>query len=153
MEFKELNIKPYHVQDIKLKNRYVEFGKLISELKLREIPSDIIDSVNRDIEDINSFSGSTKDSLKQLKKAKSGILNLIEKELKLVPKNTYQTRWMVIGMSGFGIPLGVAFGVSIGNMAFLGAWIPIGLAIGIAIGAGMDKKAFQEGRQLDMEIK
>lgn len=53
------------------------------------------------------------------------ILKLIEKELKLVPKNSYRNRWMAIGMSAFGVP----------------------------IGAGMDKKAFEEGRQLDMEIR
>lgn len=31
--------------------------------------------------------------------------------------------------------------------------IPLGMAIGIAIGAGMDKKALEEGRQLDIEIR
>jgi len=27
------------------------------------------------------------------------------------------------------------------------------MVIGMAIGAGMDKKAFEEGRQIDLEIK
>lgn len=31
--------------------------------------------------------------------------------------------------------------------------IPIGLAIGMAVGTGMDKKALEEGRQIDLEIK
>jgi hypothetical protein len=31
-----------------------------------------------------------------------------------------------------------------------GIGIPIGVIIGMAIGAGMDKKAFKEGRQLDI---
>ena len=31
--------------------------------------------------------------------------------------------------------------------------MPLGMAIGIAIGAGMDKKALEEGRQLDIEIR
>jgi hypothetical protein len=56
-------------------------------------------------------------------------------------------------MAGFGIPIGVAFGASLGNMAFLGIGLPIGLATGIAVGSGMDKKAFEEGRRLDVEIK
>ncbi len=30
--------------------------------------------------------------------------------------------------------------------------IPIGMGIGIAMGSGMDKKAFKEGRQLDIEV-
>jgi hypothetical protein len=60
---------------------------------------------------------------------------------------------MAIGMSAFGIPLGVAFGTSLGNMGLLGIGIPIGMVIGMAIGSGMDKKAFEEGRQLDLEMK
>ena len=80
------------------------------------------------------------------------ILKLIEKEQKLVPKNIYRNRWLAIGMSAFGIPFRVAFGISLGNMAFLAIGLPLGMAIGIAIGAGMDKKAFEEGRQLDLEI-
>ena len=78
---------------------------------------------------------------------------MIEKEEKLVPKNAYRTRWMAIGMSVFGVPIGMAFGASLGNMAFLAIGIPLGMAIGIAIGAGMDKKALEEGRQLDIEIR
>jgi hypothetical protein len=60
---------------------------------------------------------------------------------------------MAIGMSAFGIPLGVAFGASLGNMGLLGIGIPIGMVFGMAIGSGMDKKAIQEGRQLDLEMK
>jgi len=31
--------------------------------------------------------------------------------------------------------------------------LAIGMAIGMAIGTGMDKKALEEGRQIDLEIK
>ncbi len=77
----------------------------------------------------------------------------MEKELKIVPRNYYRTTWMVIGMAAFGIPMGAAFGASLGNMAFIGIGLPIGMAIGISVGMGMDKKALKEGRQLDLEIK
>jgi hypothetical protein len=86
---------------------------------------------------------------KHIRKTQSGILKLIEKELKLVTKNHYRKTWLAVGMAAFGIPLGVAFGTSIGNMGLLG----IGLPIGMAIGSGMDKKAVESGRQLDLEIK
>jgi hypothetical protein len=56
---------------------------------------------------------------------------------------------MAIGMAVFGIPLGVVFGMSPGNMAFIG----IGLPIGLGVGSEKDKKAFREDRQLDIEIK
>lgn len=91
--------------------------------------------------------------LKRLRSSELRILKLIEKELKLVPRNTYRTRWMAIGMSIFGIPMGVAFGASLGNMAFLAIGIPIGMSIGIAIGTGMDKKAHEQDKQLDIEIR
>ena len=152
MELKELNKRPNIEQDTKLMDKYVNLEKLINELGKKEIPSEIANSVNQDIEEINSFSGSNKDLIKQFRRSQSNILKLIEKELKLIPKNFYRNRWMAIGLAVFGIPFGAAFGASLGNMAFLGIGIPIGMVVGMAIGAGMDKKAFEEGRHLDIEI-
>ena len=152
MDIKELNIRSNIEQDKKLTNKYVYFEKLLDELKKREMPSEIVNLINQNIDEINSFSGSNKDLQKQIRKSQSNILKLIEKELKLVPKNFYRNRWMAIGLAVFGIPFGAAFGASLGNMAFLGIGIPIGMVVGMAIGAGMDKKAFEEGRQLDIEI-
>jgi len=152
MEIKELTRRPSIEQDKRLKKSYAIFENLIDELKKKKIPGEILNSINQDIEEINSFSGSNKDLRKRISKSQSNILKLIEKELKLVPKNFYRNRWLAIGMSAFGIPLGVAFGASLGNMAFLGIGIPIGMVIGMAVGDGMDKKAFEEGRQLNLEI-
>jgi hypothetical protein len=56
-------------------------------------------------------------------------------------------------MTSFGLPLGVAFGISIGNIGLLGLGLPIGMAIGLAVGTSMDKKAAAEGRQLAFEVK
>ena len=153
METKELDKRPNIDQDKKLTAAYAYFETLLIELKKKEIPSEIASSINVDIQELNSFSGSNIDLLKQLKKRQSSIFKLLEKELKLVPKNLYRNRWLVIGMSVFGIPFGLLFGISLGNMAFIGIGIPLGMVIGIAIGTGMDKKAFEEGKQLDIEIK
>jgi hypothetical protein len=38
-------------------------------------------------------------------------------------------------------------------MGLLAIGLPIGMGIGIAVGTSMDKKAMNEGRQLDIEIK
>ena len=153
MEIKDIDKKTDIEKDKKLMSRFNDLEKLINELKKREVPSEIVNSVNQDIEDINSFVGSNKDLLKQLRKAQSKIIKLIEKELKIVTKNHYRNVWLAVGMAAFGIPFGVVFGVSLGNMAFLGIGIPIGMVLGIAIGTAMDKKAFEEGRQLNLEIK
>jgi len=139
--------------DKKLAKRAATFEKLIDELKKKEIPPEIISLINQEIETLNSFTGSNHDFKKLLRRAQSNILRKLEKELKIVPKNIYRARWLAIGMASFGVSIGVAFGVSMGNMAFIGIGIPIGMVIGMAIGAGMDKKAFEEGRQLDLEIE
>jgi len=153
MEIKTLHKSPDIEQQKKLNNIFVDFEKLIYELKKREIPSEIINSINQDIDEINSFIGSNKELLKLLRNTQFNVLKLIKKDLKLVPKNHYRNMWMAIGMAAFGIPFGVAFGVSLGNMAFIGIGIPIGMAIGIGVGTAMDKKAVENGKQLDLEIK
>lgn len=153
MTLKEIDKKPEIGNDKKLMRKFSDFEKLINELKKREVPSEFVNSVNQDIEGINSFVGSNRDLLKQLGKTQSGIIKLIEKELKLVTKNYYRNLWLAVGMAAFGIPFGVVFGISLDNMAFIGIGIPIGMAIGIAIGTAMDKKASDEGRQLDLEVE
>lgn len=60
---------------------------------------------------------------------------------------------MVLGMSAFGIPMGVAFGLSMGNIGLLGIGLPIGMGVGVGVGSYLDKKALTEGRQLDVDLK
>lgn len=152
MEIKKLNKKKDIDLNKKLIKKYARFEKLINELKTKKIPLDITNLINLNIGEINSFSGTNKELSKQFCKSQSSILKKIEKELNLVPKNHFRNRWMAIGLSAFGIPFGVVFGASLGNMGYIGIGMPIGMAIGMAIGAGMDKKAFEEGRQLDFEV-
>ena len=139
-------------QNKRLIKRYSALERLIQDLAKRDIPAEVTESVNREIEKVNSIETADKTLSKQLRKSISEILTLVEKKLKLVPKNLYRTRWMAIGMSGFGVPIGVAFGVSMDNMRLLAIGIGVGMVIGMAIGAGMDKKAAAEGRQLDIEM-
>lgn len=153
MEIKEPPKRPGLNQNKKLVNAYNQFNGLLAELKKRELPSEIVTSINGEIEQISHTTESDKEFGKQIRKAQSGILKLLEKELKLVTKNHYRKVWMAIGVGAFGVPFGVAFGTSLQNMAFIGAGLPIGVAIGMAVGSGKDKKAFEEGRQLDLEIK
>ena len=60
---------------------------------------------------------------------------------------------MLFGFTGFGLPIGVAFGLLMGNIGLMGLGLPIGMAIGLAFGVTMDKKALNEGRQLNIAIK
>jgi len=140
-------------KNVDRKDIYFQFEKLLIELRKRELPDGIVISINKDIEELNSTSVSGRELRKKIAKTQNRILNLLEKEVKLVTKNYYQKIWLALGIAAFGVPLGVVLGTSLGNMAFLGIGLPIGLAIGIALGSGMDKKALKEGRQLDIEIK
>ncbi|MBY5950213.1 hypothetical protein KUV23_04465 [Algoriphagus marincola] len=153
MEIKELIERSEIEQNSKLNTAYSLLKNLLSELRKREIPIEILNSINQEIDKLNGFSGSDKELLKQVRNSQSLILSLVKKELGLVPKGHFQTMWMAMGMATFGIPFGVVFGLTLGNMAFFAIGIPIGMSIGLAIGAGMDKKAQEEGRQLDIEIK
>ena len=152
MKINNLNQRLNLVENVKVNASFLLFEKLLDELRKRELPDSIVKAINEEVDDINSISDSEKNFKKKIIEKRTRIIKLLEKELKLVPKNYYRNTWMAVGMAAFGVPLGVTFGVSQGNMAFLGIGIPLGMVIGMALGAGMDKKALQEGRQLDIEI-
>jgi hypothetical protein len=153
MNIIELDQKPLLETNFKYQEGLLQFEKLLSELRKKELPDGLVNAINKDIEALNASSGSGDEQRKSIKKIQMRLIKLIEKEVKLVPKNYYRNLWLTLGMAAFGIPLGAAFGASLGNMAFLGIGLPIGMAVGSALGSGMDKKALAEGRQLDIEIK
>jgi predicted RND superfamily exporter protein len=140
-------------ENIKLSGNYVQLGELLRELKKKELPLEIIESVNQDIEELNSITLIGNGLTKLVKQKQTKIIKLVEKELKIVPRNYYRNLWLAVGMSAFGLPIGIAFGLTIGNMGLLAIGLPIGMLIGISVGSGMDKKASEDGRQLDVEIK
>lgn len=153
MIIKALNKRPDLERNNKLNKKYIQFEKLLNELRSRELPTEMVVYINNDIEQINSILGTEKELGKQLRIVQSRILKDLEKKLKIVTKNHYRNTWLVLGMATFGIPLGVVFGTTMGNMAFLGIGMPIGMVIGMVVGASMDKKASENGKQLDLEIK
>ena len=153
MEIEELNRRELSDSNKKFVAAFDQFDNLLTKLRKKELPEDIVATINRDVEKINGVTDSDKDKTKQLQKSQIDIIRLLEKQLKLVPINYYRNIWLALGMTAYGIPLGVAYGSITGNMAFLAIGLPIGMVLGIAIGVGMDKKALKEGRQLDIEIK
>ncbi|WP_204336747.1 hypothetical protein [Cryomorpha ignava] len=153
MKLTELRQRPDLKANDKLESAYIQFGKLISELNAKEIPNEVALAINKEIEDLNTTTDSGKDLRNHIRQNQTRIIKLLEKEVKLVTRNHHRNTWLAIGMAAFGIPLGVAFGASLGNMAFIGIGLPIGLAIGVAVGTKLDNKAAEEGRQLDLELK
>ena len=152
MNIINLKERPDLNDNIKLKNSYTQFECLLNELAKRKLPDVVAEYINEEVKSLNRLP--TGEELKKaLKKKQAKIIQLVEKQLKIVPKNYYRNMWLALGMSVFGLPLGVAIGLSLGNIGLLGIGLPIGMAIGAGVGSGMDKKALQEGRQLDIEIK
>jgi hypothetical protein len=153
MSIKELNKRQDISTDNKLSRNYTQFGELLNELRKKELNENVEKFINERIDNINSSTLNGTQLIKFIKQKQTEILKLVEKQHKIVPKNYYRNIFMLFGMSGIGLPIGVAFGLSIRNLGLLGIGLPIGMAIGLAIGMSLDKKALNEGRQLNIEIK
>jgi len=136
----------------KTKNAYEQFEKLILEIKKKKLPKEIELVINKHITQLNSVTDTGKTLQNAIRKEQSKIVGVLAQKLKIVPKNYFKKTWFVLGMTVFGLPIGAAMGFSLSNMAYLGIGLPVGMSIGLAMGANMDKKAKEEGRQLDIEI-
>lgn len=134
----------------KLEKAYQKMQQSIVALNEKELPEDLISSINEKIELINRSNEEPKALKKLITKKHREILELVRKETGFVPKGYYRNQWMALGMTVFGLPIGMAIGVAIGNIGLMGAFLPIGMAIGLAIGLGMDNNAAAEGKQLNI---
>lgn len=130
---------------------YLQFKKLLEELRNKALPNEIIESINQDIREINSSTETSKKMRKLLNQKHMKILALVKKELNLVPAGHYRTLWMALGMSIFGLPVGIIYGKIVGNMGLLTLGLPVGLSLGIMVGMVLDNKVKKEGRQLNIE--
>lgn len=149
MPISDLTLQPSIALNPKLAKASSELNSLLTAIAHQTIPAVQEQHINEIIAGVNNLSPTDPKLLKKVKTAQTNILDSLEQELKIVPKNRYRRQWLALGMAAFGIPLGIAFGTAIGNLAFLSIGLPIGFAIGIGIGTSKDKQAKEEGRQLD----
>lgn len=127
-----------------------QLNNLINHLNNREIPETLMEKIDEKIAFLNGLQEASPGYIKNLKLVKQEILKWLKKELELVPEKYYTNYWTTLGMTVFGLPIGVVFFASTNNAAFIGIGLPIGLAIGSAHGASLDKKAKAENRVLKM---
>ncbi|GHT98716.1 hypothetical protein FACS1894142_5410 [Spirochaetia bacterium] len=154
MDIIELKEKEGIFENEKSRRIFDQYQKLLNELRKKELPHKIIESANQDIDDLNSTSFTGKELKKMFKRKQGKLIELLEKELKIVPKNYYRNRWLAGGMFIFGLPIGFLFGLILfEDQSLISIGLPVGMSIGICFGSIMDKKAFKEGRQLDVKIK
>ncbi|WP_372645913.1 hypothetical protein [Ancylomarina sp.] len=129
-------------EDKRLLKAYKRMQALIEVLSKREVPVEILNMINSDIQKINNFSGTPIELRKCLRKTYSQTLRLLEKKLGWVIRDHYRNLWLSIGVA-----LGVAFSASFDNN---GMGLIVGIAVGITVGMNLDKKAAQSGKQLDL---
>ena len=131
--------------------RYGQMEALLEALDRRDLKDPFLSNLNGIIDSFNAASSAN--WKKNVRTAHAAVLKTMSKDSDLHTINQNRNMWMAVGMAAFGIPMGAAFGAALGNMAFIGIGMPVGMAIGIAVGTAMDKKAKDEGRQLDIELK
>lgn len=139
--------------DLKLNEAHSQFETLLKELEKKKLPESTISLINNCVNEINSTEIKGTQLIKLIRKQQKELLKQVEKIHKIVPKNYCQSFWLLIGMTAFGLPIGLIIGLSLNNIGLLGLGLPIGIGIGVIIGVIMDKKALNEGRQLNLEIK
>lgn len=153
MKINELNTRSDIHQNKKVAIAFDQLVTLLQVLNNRELEPELTEAINMHVNRVNAISASGKALKKQINTSLKSILDLIEKQHQLVTINHYRNQWMALGMAVFGLPLGIALGASLDNMGLLGIGLPIGIVIGLAVGKEKDKKALEEGRQLNLEIK
>ncbi len=137
----------------KLVETYQQLQRLCDAISEKKLDETVIQKINVELDALNAIETVDDAFRKSIKKAEDKILKILEKDLKIVPINYYKTLWMILGMSAFGMPFGVLYGVIIGNMGMIGLGLPFGMAIGVFLGMNLDKKALAQGKQLAFERK
>lgn len=145
-------LRPLHDDDPKRDRLYQQFRELTDELQTRELSGKSRDALRLAIETVNATADGN-GLVKVVRKQQATLVRHIEKEDKIVPQKYYLKLWMALGLTAFGLPLGMTFALAIGNMGLMGIGFPIGIGLGVALGAQLDKKAEKEGRQLNTELK
>lgn len=152
MEIKSIN-QGIHIEYKEKQLRKIEqFKNVLKLLRQRQLNENMIATINEHIDTINSASNEPRTFYKQVKKAQTRIVRLIEKEEKLVCKDHYRNTYIAIGIA-FGAGIGTALASSTKNYFLTGVGIPFGMIIGMYLGTAQDKKAKEEGRQLDITLK
>lgn len=150
MKFKKVT-NPSFEQTKKGQKRIARFNQLLLELESWDLSADVEKRISQEVDDLNQIS-EEKQFKKNLSSSQKRVLKSLEEQMGLVPKNHYTIRYMIYGMTAFGVPIGAVFiGLLDNGAAFMGVGIGIGMAIGIAIGASKDAQAAATGKQINWE--
>lgn len=143
--------KEESLNDIKVKQAYESYEKLIVAIEEKNIPENIKTIIDKEIIELNEFVGTNNELFIKIKKSQITILSILHSELKIVAKNHHRNYWLVMGFTILGIPLGTAISLLLDNYGYIGVGLAGGIPIGMLLGKALDKKAAMEGRQLNFD--
>lgn len=139
--------------DDKSKLAFDKFSALITALNAKssqaELPQSVVESVTNEVGQINALNESDCNA-SVISKAMSRVIKIVRSDMGLSTPGYFRALWMVLGMTCFGLPIGVAFGASQGNPGLMAIGLPIGMMVGMILGGSMDAKAKKEGKQLEI---
>lgn len=155
MEPVNIEFNKASTENSKLSEEFDQLRILFEEIEKFDLSEKIRTQINLKIKKLNTISKSNdkRDILLEVKHNKRWIIKYIHKEIGLVPKNYFSRFWMIIGMSLFGIPIGLALSLATDNFGLIGAGLLVGMVIGLAYGKRLDEKAKNANKQLDPRIK
>ncbi len=114
-------------------------NQLTEILEERSLNPESIEFVNQQITRLNGLQQERQAYYLQLQKTNYPLLRHLEKHYGWVPKGHNTTRWLTVGMSIFGIPIGVSIGLLADNMALLGIGFGLGMLVGLLVGYQKDQ--------------
>lgn len=138
---------------VKLKKRITYLESILLELNKHELKPSVETVINQQLVLVNAPVESESLLMRRISKLVAITFRQLEKEMKLVPINYYRNMWTALGMSAFGLPIGVSIGMLTKNMGLLGVGLPFGMAIGLMVGTNLDKKAKEKGLQLPITMQ
>lgn len=151
MKFSSIIKKEEALSDLKVKQAYESYEKLILAIEEKNIPEKIKTIIEKEIDELNHFEGNNSELFIKIKKSQITILSILHSELKIVAKNHHRNYWLVMGFTVLGIPLGIAFSYLLDNYGYIGVGLAGGIPVGMLLGKALDKKAAMEGRQLNFD--
>ncbi len=152
MELEGLRKRNFSGKKSAVIKEYSLLKQLVQELQNRELPPEVVVELNVEISRLNAVVDNHIKLFFYIKLVKKKMLKTLLEDLEIVPKNYYRNYWLVLGMSAFGLPLGILLSSILDSNSFIAIGLPIGMVIGMAIGSEMDRRALENNRQLELEI-
>lgn len=138
--------------DSQVTQDYNRLNQLLTSLLERNIDASNIQQVNQIVYPLSNVdqSISRPSYLKLIKSMEKELLQFLRKQYGWYPRRYFTDQWLIIGVLGIGIPIGVLFVLFSKRNSFLILGLLIGSLLGQWIGYKKDQRIFHSGKQLNI---